>query len=80
MFIITITAIMYYYRAAYSDGKMIPLRPGDITESKRCAGNVGTLITVEDLFYNVATRRKAFRSPSEELAKITDIVTKYVNY
>ena len=32
---------------------------------------------VEDLFYNMATRRKAFRSPSEEYAKILEIVGRY---
>jgi len=32
---------------------------------------------VEDLFYNVPTRRRAFRSSSEEYAKILDIIGKY---
>lgn len=32
---------------------------------------------VEDLFYNVPTRRKAFRSASEEYAKILDLVGRY---
>lgn len=63
-------------RAAYSDGAIVALRPGGSAEPKLCAGNIGTLITVEDLFYNVATRRKALKSPSEELAKITDIMMK----
>ena len=66
------------YRAAYSDGVMVPLRPGATAEPKLCAGNQGTLISVEDLFYNVATRRKALKSSSEELAKITDVMTKYI--
>ena len=58
---------------------MVPLKPGASVEPKVCAGNQGTLITVEDLFYNVATRRKAFKSPSEELVKITDTMMKYVH-
>ena len=33
---------------------------------------------VEDLFYNVATRRKALRSPAEEYGKIAEVVTKWV--
>lgn len=45
-------------------------------EPKVCAGNQGTVIAVEDLFYNVSTRRKALKSPSEELVKITSIVMK----
>ncbi|KAL8936036.1 MAG: hypothetical protein Q9211_004387 [Gyalolechia sp. 1 TL-2023] len=34
-------------------------------------------INVEDLFYNVPSRQKAFRSPSEEYAKILDVVGRY---
>ncbi|KAL9597298.1 MAG: hypothetical protein Q9219_005222 [cf. Caloplaca sp. 3 TL-2023] len=34
-------------------------------------------INVEDLFYNVPSRRKAFRSPSEEYAKVLDMVGRY---
>lgn len=32
---------------------------------------------VEDLFYNVPTRRRAFRSASEEYAKILDVIGRY---
>ena len=32
---------------------------------------------VEDLFYNVISRQKAFRSPSEEYAKMLDVVGRY---
>ena len=42
-----------------------------------CAGNQGTIITAENLFYNIATRRKALSSVSEEFAKISEVVTKY---
>ncbi|XP_023681471.1 DNA mismatch repair protein Mlh1 [Paramormyrops kingsleyae] len=58
------------YRASYSDGKLkAPPKP--------CAGNQGTQITVEDLFYNVSTRRKALRSPSEEYSKIVEVLSRY---
>uniref|UniRef100_A0A8B9DJ60 MutL homolog 1 n=1 Tax=Anser cygnoides TaxID=8845 RepID=A0A8B9DJ60_ANSCY len=58
------------YRASYSDGKIkAPPKP--------CAGNQGTQITVEDLFYNVNTRRKALKNPSEEYAKILEVVGRY---
>ncbi|KAJ7322630.1 hypothetical protein JRQ81_018917 [Phrynocephalus forsythii] len=58
------------YRASYSDGKLK-------AAPKPCAGNQGTQITVEDLFYNVATRRKAFKNLSEEYAKILEVVSRY---
>ncbi|KAM8927039.1 DNA mismatch repair protein Mlh1 [Pelodytes ibericus] len=58
------------YRASYADGKLKgPLKP--------CAGNQGTQITVEDLFYNVSTRRKALKSANEEHARIVDVVSRY---
>lgn len=44
---------------------------------KPTAGNQGTLITVEDLFYNMTVRKKALRSPADEYQKISEVVTKY---
>ncbi|KAM9025262.1 DNA mismatch repair protein Mlh1 isoform 1-T1 [Ara ararauna] len=58
------------YRATYSDGKIkAPPKP--------CAGNQGTQITVEDLFYNVLTRRKALKNRNEEYAKILEVCGRY---
>ncbi|KAL3472108.1 hypothetical protein BJX99DRAFT_11735 [Aspergillus californicus] len=65
------------WRAHYSDGKLAPPKPGQSAAPKATAGRGGTQITVEDLFYNVPTRRRAFRSASEEYAKILDIVGRY---
>ena len=42
-----------------------------------CQGNKGTTIAVEDLFYNVSTRRNVLSSPSEEFHKIYDVVSRY---
>jgi DNA mismatch repair protein MLH1 len=57
-------------RASYVDSKLkAPPKP--------CAGNQGTQITVEDLFYNVSTRRKALKSVSEEHNKIAHVVECY---
>ncbi|XP_062375957.1 DNA mismatch repair protein Mlh1 [Sardina pilchardus] len=58
------------YRASYSDGK--PKAP-----PKPCAGNQGTQISVEDLFYNITTRRKALKNPSEEYSRIVEVVSRY---
>lgn len=58
------------YKTSYEDGKAKgPPKPYATTD--------GTFITVEDLFYNIPTRRKALRSPNEEYAKIIDVVGKY---
>ena len=37
----------------------------------------GTQITVEDLFYNVTTRRKVLKSGADEFSRVADVVTKY---
>jgi len=58
------------FKASYVDGKLQ-------TKPQPCAGNVGTQIIIEDMFYNIPTRRKAFKSDSEEQQKIATVVTKY---
>uniref|UniRef100_A0A8D8HCU8 DNA mismatch repair protein Mlh1 n=1 Tax=Culex pipiens TaxID=7175 RepID=A0A8D8HCU8_CULPI len=58
------------YKASYEDGKL----KGTI---KPCAGNQGTQITVEDLFYNVPLRKQSLKAPNEEFQRISDVVSKY---
>lgn len=65
------------YKAKYSDGKLVPLRAGDRAEARPCAGLTGTTITVEDLFYNMQTRKQAFRNTREEYQRILDVMMKY---
>ncbi|KAI8097472.1 histidine kinase-like ATPase [Halteromyces radiatus] len=65
------------YRANYTDGKLAPPRPGQSADPKPCAGNNGTQITAEDLFYNMPQRKKALRSASDEYNRILDIVGRY---
>ena len=48
------------YKVEYLDGKPLVDKP------KACAANQGTQITVQDLFYNVPTRRRVLRSASDE--------------
>ena len=80
---------MYYYitcahyeslfiiRASYSDGKLVsPQKSSGPPEPKPCAGNRGTQIQVEDLFYNMVTRRNALKNPADEYHRIADVVSK----
>ncbi|EPS36108.1 hypothetical protein H072_10486 [Dactylellina haptotyla CBS 200.50] len=65
------------WRGVYADGKLIPPKPGGSAEPKPVAGRQGTQITVEDLFYNVPSRKRAFRNLNEEYSKVLDMVGKY---
>ncbi|KAI7898874.1 histidine kinase-like ATPase [Cokeromyces recurvatus] len=65
------------YRAHYTDGHLVSPKVGQSADPKPCAGNNGTQITAEDLFYNVPTRRKALKSISDEYNRILDIVSRY---
>ncbi|TWU76575.1 DNA mismatch repair protein [Metarhizium rileyi] len=65
------------WRAHYLDGKMVAPKPGQPVEPKGVAGRPGTQITVEDLFFSIPSRRRAFRSYSDEFNKIIDMVGRY---
>ena len=64
------------YKAHYRDGKLFA-RSGDNHSPRPCAGNIGTIISVEELFYNMPLRRKALTNPTDELTRVSDVVTKY---
>ena len=59
------------YSCEYQDGV---IRPS--TSIKPCAGTNGTLIVVEDLFYNNPIRLKMLKSPSEEYTRMVECVMK----
>ncbi|ALC40898.1 Mlh1 [Drosophila busckii] len=58
------------YKATYADGKLLGA-------PKPCAGNQGTIITIEDLFYTMPQRRQALKSPNDEFQKVLDVLAKY---
>ena len=74
---VTLFLSSIYFRAHYSDGKLVPPRTGASSEPKPTAGNDGTQITVEDLFYNVPTRRKALKNTSDEYNRILEVMNRY---
>ncbi|KAG1685933.1 DNA mismatch repair protein Mlh1 [Nymphon striatum] len=58
------------FKASYHEGKLKD-------QVKPCAGNQGTQISIEDLFYNVPVRRKTLQSTSQEHAKVVEMLGKY---
>ncbi|XP_016943459.3 DNA mismatch repair protein Mlh1 [Drosophila suzukii] len=58
------------FKATYSDGKLLG-------QPKPCAGNQGTIISIEDLFYNMPQRRQGLRSLAEEFQRLSDVLARY---
>ncbi|EIW77203.1 DNA mismatch repair protein MutL [Coniophora puteana RWD-64-598 SS2] len=65
------------WKAHYADGALTPPKSGLSPDPKPCAGNDGTTITIENMFYNTPTRLSALRSSSEEYSRILDVMTRY---
>lgn len=65
------------WRAHYVGGTLTAPKAGQSPEPRAVAGRPGTQMAVEDLFYNVPTRRRAFRSPADEYNKIMDMLGRY---
>eukprot|EP00730_Choanoeca_flexa_P014730 TRINITY_DN6546_c0_g1_i1.p1 TRINITY_DN6546_c0_g1~~TRINITY_DN6546_c0_g1_i1.p1 ORF type:complete len:897 (+),score=246.67 TRINITY_DN6546_c0_g1_i1:3-2693(+) len=65
------------YKAKYSEGKLVADKTGKPQPPKPCAGNQGTQISVEDLFYNVPHRRRALKNANDELNRIADVMQRY---
>ena len=57
------------FRALYREGVLEDGKP-----PKACAGNRGTIILVENLFYNLRQRREALKNPADEMKKDMEIM------
>ena len=64
------------YKAYYLEGKMSPLPGLEHAEPIGCAGNQGTTILVDSLFYNLPTRKASFKADDEYL-RILQLCQKY---
>ncbi|CAI4048523.1 mismatch repair ATPase MLH1 SKDI_13G2970 [Saccharomyces kudriavzevii IFO 1802] len=58
------------WRVSYAEGKMLE-------SPKPVAGKDGTIILVEDLFFNIPSRLRALKSQNDEYSKILDVVGRY---
>ncbi|KAJ2124104.1 DNA mismatch repair protein [Coemansia sp. RSA 720] len=65
------------YKACYSDGKLVPAKPGGSSDPMPCAGNNGTVITAEDLFYNILSRKAALKNTRDEYNRIFEVASRY---
>ncbi|ODQ67253.1 DNA mismatch repair protein MutL [Nadsonia fulvescens var. elongata DSM 6958] len=77
------------WKASYSNGELLAdTKRGNsslsrnsggeiVSQPKATAGKNGTQIIVEDLFFNVPSRLRVFKSSSEEYSKILDVVSRY---
>ncbi|GAA5990002.1 hypothetical protein JCM5350_002364 [Sporobolomyces pararoseus] len=66
------------WKAAYSDGQLIPVKSGStVSTPVPTAGNDGTTIVVEDLFFNTPQRLKSLRTASDEYSRIVSVVLAY---
>ncbi|PVV05137.1 hypothetical protein BB560_000347 [Smittium megazygosporum] len=65
------------YKAKYIDGALSAGGSSEDSEPKPCAGNDGTQIIVENLFYNIPYRKQALKKTNEEYSRILDVVGKY---
>ncbi|KAI9084723.1 hypothetical protein K1719_033367 [Acacia pycnantha] len=71
---VTVTTItkgqLHGYRVSYRDGVMEH-------EPKACAAVKGTQIMVENLFYNMAARKKTLQNSADDYSKIVDLISRF---
>lgn len=60
-----------------SFGSQIQLEGGHVTSQGRAGTPVGTVLTVEHLFFNVPARKKFLRQPATETGQISEVIKRY---
>lgn len=58
-------------------GTLIEINGGKLTRVEEAGGPVGTVFTIQDLFFNTPARRKFLKSEQTEMAHVTALVTHY---
>ncbi len=58
-------------------GVQMRLEGGEVVANSRAGAPVGTVITIERLFYNVPARQKFLRAPTTEAGQISAVVQRY---
>ena len=59
-------------------GTRVKIKAGEITEVTDAGCNVGTVITIENLFFNTPVRMKFLKSDNTEAAYISEIMEKLI--
>ncbi len=60
------------------DGNLVTYEGGRFVEAKPAALNQGTMVIINDLFYNVPARLKYIKSPQTELANIMEVCDSFI--
>ena len=58
-------------------GTQVRVEGGNVVAQQRAGTPIGTIITIEHLFYNVPARKKFLRKASTEAGQITAVVQRY---
>ncbi len=69
---------LYTKRKEDENGICVTCRGGEILSSKEAGIPDGTLISVENLFFNTPARRKFLKKDATEAGYITDIITRFI--
>lgn len=62
----------------FSEGKQIIIEGGIIKDFSDYPMNTGTIVEINDLFYNIPARKKFLRKPKTEETEITNLMSRYI--